>query len=192
MTSIHLAAGRFIAQSENVNPLVPKLAEIILVLIVFGALWYLIAKFVAPRFEESFAQRRDAIEGGIARAEAAQAEAQAALQQYQRQLAEARGEAAQIRENARAEAQRIVEELRAQAQEESARIIARGEEQLASQRGAVVRELRGEIGTLAVELSEKIVNQRLADEAQVRATVDTFLADLEQRDAADSSAGSTP
>jgi F-type H+-transporting ATPase subunit b len=192
MTSIHLAAGRVIAQSENVNPLVPKLPEIILVLIVFGALWYLIAKFVAPRFEESFAQRRDAIEGGIARAEAAQAEAQAALQQYQRQLAEARGEAAQIRENARAEAQRIVEELRAQAQEESARIIARGEEQLASQRGAVVRELRGEIGTLAVELSEKIVNQRLADEAQVRATVDTFLADLEQRDAADSGAGSTP
>jgi F-type H+-transporting ATPase subunit b len=192
MTSIHLAAGRFIAQSENVNPLVPKLSEIILVLIVFGALWYLIAKFVAPRFEESFAQRRDAIEGGIARAEAAQAEAQAALQQYRHQLAEARGEAAQIRENARAEAQRIVEELRAHAQEESARIIARGEEQLASQRGAVVRELRGEIGTLAVDLSEKIVNQRLADDAQVRATVDAFLADLEQRDAADSGAGSTP
>ncbi|MDT4946306.1 MAG: F-type H+-transporting ATPase subunit b [Pseudonocardiales bacterium] len=192
MTSIHLAAGRFVAQTENVNPLVPKLPEIILVLIVFGALWYLIAKFVAPRFEESFAQRRDAIEGGIARAEAAQAEAQAALQQYRRQLAEARGEAAQIRENARAEAQRIVEELRAQAQEESARIIARGEEQLASQRGAVVRELRGEIGTLAVELSEKIVNQRLADDAQVSATVDAFLADLEQRDAADSGAGSTP
>jgi F-type H+-transporting ATPase subunit b len=189
MTSIHLAAGRVIAASEDVNPLVPKAAEIILVLIVFGALWFLIAKFVSPRFEQSFAQRRDAIEGGIARAEAAQAEAQAALEQYRRQLADARGEAAQIRENARAEAQHIVEELRAQAQEESARIVARGEEQLASQRGAVVRELRGEIGALAVELSEKIVNQRLADDAQVSATVDAFLADLEQRDSADSTSG---
>lgn len=188
MTPIHLAAANLLASEEAPNPLVPKGAEIVLVLIVFGALWFLIQKFVAPNFEKAFAQRRDAIEGGIARAEAAQAEAQAALASYQAQLADARGEAAQIRENARAEAQRIVEELRAQAQEESARIVARGEEQLASQRSAIVRELRGEIGSLAVELSEKIVDQRLADDAQVRATVDAFLADLEQRDSAGSDA----
>lgn len=188
MTPIPHTAGLLLAADQSPNPLVPKFEEIILVVIVFGALWYLVAKFVAPRFEQSFAQRRESIEGGIARAEAAQAEAQAALNEYQRQLGEARGEAALIRENARAEAQRIVEEMRAHAQEESARIVARGEEQLASQRGAVVRELRGEIGSLAVELSEKIIEQRLADDAEVRATVDAFLADLERRDAAGSGA----
>ena len=48
-----------------------------------------------------------------------------------------------------------------------------------------MRELRQEIGTLAVELSEKIVDQRLADDAQVSATVDAFLADLERQDAAE-------
>jgi F0F1-type ATP synthase membrane subunit b/b' len=85
---------------------------------------------------------------------------------------------------ARAEAQRTVEELREKAEEESARIVARGEEQLANQRGAVVRELRAEIGTLAVELSEKIVDQRLADNAQVSATVDSFIAGLEAQDRA--------
>ena len=187
MTRIHAAVGQ-LAAAKDANPLVPDLAEIVLVVIVFGVLVYLIAKVVAPRFEQAYSQRRDAIEGGIARAEAAQAEAQAALTQYQSQLADARGEAAQIRENARAEAQRIVEELRAQAQEESARIVARGEEQLAGQRSSIVRELRGEIGSLAVELSERIVEQRLSDDAQVRATVDAFLADLEQRDGAGSDA----
>jgi F-type H+-transporting ATPase subunit b len=104
--------------------------------------------------------------------------------EYQRALNEARVEAAQIREGARAEAQQVVEELRTQAQEEQSRIVARGEEQLQQQRTQVVRELRGEIGSLAVELSQKIVGQRLSDDAQVRATVDSFLADLEQRDAA--------
>jgi F-type H+-transporting ATPase subunit b len=188
MTPIHAAVGLLAADTPP-NPLVPRWAEIALVVVVFGALVFLIAKLVTPRFEQAFAQRRDAIEGGIARAEAAQAEAQAALAQYQSQLAEARGEAAQIRENARAEAQRIVEELRANAQEESARIVARGEEQLASQRSSIVRELRGEIGSLAVELSERIVNQRLSDDAQVSATVDAFLADLEQRDSADARPG---
>jgi F-type H+-transporting ATPase subunit b len=105
-----------------------------------------------------------------------------AEKKYQDALNEARTEAAQIRENARAEAQRTVEELRAQALEEQQRIIARGDEQLASQRTAIVRELRSEIGTLAVELAEKIVDQRLSDEASVSATVDAFLAGLESQD----------
>jgi F-type H+-transporting ATPase subunit b len=173
----------------DVNPLVPTWAEIVLVVVIFAALVYVFTKFISPQFEKAFSERRDAIEGGIARAEAAQLEAARTLEQYQHQLADARGEAAQIRENARAEAQRIVEELRAQAQEESARIVARGEEQLANQRGQIVRELRGEIGTLAVELSEKIVGQRLSDDAQVRSTVDAFIAGLDAADTASSSAG---
>jgi F-type H+-transporting ATPase subunit b len=179
MTLIQLAAE----QPEEPNPLGFNVAEFVLVLIIFGILLFLISKFVVPAFERAFDARREAIEGGIARAEQAQAEAARLLEQYNAQLAEARTEAAQIREGARAEAQRIVEELRTQAQQESARIVARGEEQLAAQRGQVVRELRGEIGTLAVELSEKIVGQRLSDDAAIRGTVDAFLADIERQQA---------
>ncbi len=185
----HLAAGVHLAEKVNEpNPLMPTWAEFILICVIFLALWYLIAKFVAPRFEAAFEARRDAIEGGIERAEAAQYEAQRELELYHRQLAGARGEAAQIREAARAEAQRIVEQLRAEAVEQSARIVAHGEEQLQAQRARVVRELRAEIGTLAIELSEKIVGARLSDDAQVRATVDAFLSDLEERDRAGSRA----
>ncbi|HEY3714465.1 MAG TPA: F0F1 ATP synthase subunit B [Jatrophihabitantaceae bacterium] len=166
------------------NVLVPAMGELIIGSIAFALLVFVLMRFVWPRMEQIYRERRDAIEGGIARAEAAQAEAQRTLEQYQAQLAEARNEAAQIREGARAEAQRIVEELRAQAQEESARIVARGDEQLRTQRSQVVRELRGEIGSLAVELSERIIGQRLADDAQVSTTVDSFLAELEQQDQA--------
>jgi F-type H+-transporting ATPase subunit b len=172
------------------NPLLPNWSEVLLVAVVFLILWYLLAKFVTPRFEKTFAERRDAIEGGIQRAEQAQAEAQRVLVEYRHQLADARGEASQIREDARAEAQQIVDEMRAQAREEAARIVARGEELLSAQRATVIRELRSEIGTLAIELSEKIVNERLADDSRVRATVDAFLADLERRDSA--SAGAAP
>jgi len=177
-----------LAAEEEPNPLLPHVSEVILVGVVFVVLYLLVRKFVVPSFEKTFAARRDAIEGGIARAEQAQAEAAAALANYQAQLADARGEAGQIREQARAEAQRIVEDLRAQAQAESGRIVARGEEQLALQRAQVVRELRGEIGTLAVELAEKIVDQSLADDARVQATVNEFLADLESQDSARSGA----
>lgn len=174
-----------LAQADP-NPLGFVWSEFVLVLIIFGLLAFGVWKFVVPAFEKSFEARRDAIEGGIERAQQAQTEAARLLEHYNAQLAEARTEAAQIRENARAEAQRIIEELRAQAQAESARIVSRGEEQLAAQRSQVVRELRGEIGSLAVELSEKIVGQRLSDDAAIRGTVDAFLADIERQQASES------
>ena len=166
------------------NPLIPPWGDVIIGLIAFGILFLVYAKFVAPRFEQVFRARSEAIEGGIERAEAMQAEAQAALEQYRAQLAEARSEAAQIRDRARAEGQQILEELRAQAQEESARIVARGEEQLASARQQVVNELRGQIGTLAVQLAGQVVGESLADEARRRGTVDRFLSELDEMAAA--------
>jgi F-type H+-transporting ATPase subunit b len=168
-----------ILAAEAHNPLIPPVGEIIVGTITFAILFFVLVKFVVPRFEQVFVARREAIEGGIERAEAMQAEAKAALEQYRAQLAEARSEAAQIRDQARAEGQQILEELRVQAQEESARIVARGEEQLANQRQQVINELRGQIGALAVDLAGRVVGESLADEARRRGTVDRFLTELD-------------
>jgi F-type H+-transporting ATPase subunit b len=169
------------------NFLVPNatfIAELIAFVIILG----IIGRYILPRIQGPLGERQKMITQQVQDAEEAKTKLAEAQQAYQEALTEARAEAARIREGARAEAQRAVEDLRTQAQEESARIVARGEEQLVNQRGAIVRELRGEIGALAVELSEKIVSQRLSDDAQVQATVDAFLADLENRDAEGSSA----
>ena len=168
-----------ILAAEAHNPLIPPVGEIIIGTITFAILCLVLFKFVVPRFEQVFVARREAIEGGIERAEAMQAEANAALAQYRAQLAEARSEAAQIRDQARAEGQQIIEELRVQAQEEAARIVARGEEQLTNQRQQVINELRGQIGALAVDLAGRVVGESLADEARRRGTVDRFLAELD-------------
>ncbi len=165
--------------AESVNPLLPPVGEIIIGTITFAIAFFVLARFVWPRFEQVFRARREAIEGGIERAESMQAEAKAALEQYRAQLAEARTEAAQIRDQARAEGQQILEELRAQAQEESARIVARGEEQLVANRQQVVNELRGQIGALAVDLAGRVVGESLEDQARRSGTVDRFLDQLD-------------
>src|SRR5215203_3379627 len=165
---------------DGPNPVVPPIEEIIIGLIAFAILAWVLMKYVWPRMEATFEARRDAIDGGIKRAEEAQNEAKRLLTEYRQQLAEARTEAAQIRDNARAEGQRIIEEMRATAQEESARIVQRGEEQLTVQRQQVVRELRGEIGTLATDLAERVVGESLADDPARQRTVDRFLDDLDE------------
>ncbi|MGN6609889.1 MAG: F0F1 ATP synthase subunit B [Jatrophihabitans sp.] len=165
------------------NFLVPN-ATFIVEFIAFLIILAIIGKYVVPRLTKVLGERQAMIDQQVKDAQEAKHQLAQAQESYQNALTEARTEAAQIRENARAEAQRTIEELRTSAQEEAARIVARGDEQLAQQRSAVVRELRAEIGTLAVELAEKIVSQRLADDTSVSATVDAFLAGLEARDTA--------
>ena len=165
--------------AETPNPVLPIWQELVLGLISFGVLYYVLAKFVFPRMEQTFKARVEAIEGGIKRAEERQAEANALFDQYKQQLAEARNEAAVIRDRAHADASRIREEMQVQAREERQRIIDTGQEQLNQQRATLVRELRAEMGELAVDLASRIVGEALADEARRQGTVERFLNDLE-------------
>jgi F-type H+-transporting ATPase subunit b len=178
--SVAVLSAVVAAEEGEFNPLLPHTAEIIVGAVAFGLLFLLLSKTVFPMFEKAYAARTEAIEGGIAKAEAAQAEAAAALKQYNDQLAEARTEAARIRDEAREQGKQIVDSLTAEAREAAERITARGEEQLAAERQQVVTQLRGEIGRLAVELAERVVGESLADEERQRRVVDRFLADLEQ------------
>jgi F-type H+-transporting ATPase subunit b len=174
------AAGNFLVPNATF------IAEFIAFLIILA----IIAKYILPPLQKALAERQEIVRQQMADADLAREKLAEAEASYKNALTEARIEAAQIRENARAEAQRTIEELRAAAQEEAARIVARGEEQLVRQRTAIVRELRAEIGTLAVELSEKIVDQRLASDEQVRVTIDAFIAGLAAKD--DTAASSAP
>ena len=164
---------------ETTNPLLPALGEIVLSIVFLLILWFLMARFVVPRFEATYAERTAAIQGGIEKAERAQAEAQAALERYNTQLAEARSEAARIREDAKTQGSQILAELREQASSEAARIRTQGEAQLDAERAQVVAQLRGEIGGLATTLAGRIVGESLDDDERTRRTVDRFIADLE-------------
>jgi F-type H+-transporting ATPase subunit b len=170
---------RYLAQEEVHNPILPLLEEVVVGAVAFALLAYVLMKFVFPRMEQTFQARVEAIEGGIKRAEEAQAEASRLLEQYRQQLADARAEAARIRDEARADAAASRDEILARAAEDRDRIIAAGKEQLVQERESLVRQLRGEMGALAIELAGRIVGESLADEARRRGTVDRFLADLE-------------
>jgi F-type H+-transporting ATPase subunit b len=165
--------------AEELNPLAPHPVEIIVGLISFFLLYWLLRKYAFPQFEQVYAERKDKIEGGLKRAEEVQQHADELKRQYEEQLAGLRAEAARIRDDARAEGQQIKAELRAQAEEEATRIRQRAEEQIVAQRDQVVRQLRGEIGGLSVQLAERIIGASLADDARRSATIDAFLAEVD-------------
>ena len=162
------------------SPVVPHTSEIIVGVIAFGILLFLVSKKVVPRFESIYSERTAAIEGGIAKAERAQEEAARALSQYKAQLADARGEAQMIREEARVQGVNIIEEMRTRAQEEAARITATAQATIEAERQQAINKLRAEVGTLATELASKIVGEALEDQVRQSRIIDRFLSDLEK------------
>ena len=161
------------------NPLLPETYDIVWSAVCMVIIGFLFWKYVLPRFQAVLAERTEKIEGGIERAEQAQSDARAALERYNAQLAEARGEAARIRDDARAQGHQIIEEMRTKAQQESERIVAAGHSQLMAQRQQIVAELRTDLGRTSVDLAERLVGESLADDGRRSATVDRFLDELD-------------
>ena len=171
------------AATEGANPLMPSWWEILVVAVGFAILLWIVVKFVVPAFEKTFAERAEAIEGGIAKAEKAQAEASAALEEYRQQLTDARAEANRIREEARAEGAQILADLKEKAAAESARITEQAHVQIEAERQQAVASLRSEVGTLATTLAGRIVGESLDDDARSARVVDRFLTELESQNA---------
>jgi F-type H+-transporting ATPase subunit b len=162
------------------NPLIPGIPDIIWSAVCFIVLLLFFWFKVLPAVQRTLDARAEAIEGGIKKAEIAQAEAAAALEKYNEQLAEARAEAARIRDHARQDGIKILNELKEQASAEAARITANASVQIEAERQAALVSLRAEVGSLAIDLAAGVIGQTLTDDEKAASLVDQFLADLEE------------
>jgi F-type H+-transporting ATPase subunit b len=158
------------------NPLIPEIYDIVWSIIPFVIILFLFWKIVLPAMRKTLDARAELIEGGIKKA---QAEADAALEEYKKQLAEARAEAARIREQARIDGTAIITELKEQATVEAARVTASAKAQIEAERQSAIISLRSEVGTLAIDLASGVIGESLSDDKRASAVVDRFLAELE-------------
>jgi F-type H+-transporting ATPase subunit b len=161
------------------NPLIPAWYDIIWSAVCFVVILVVVWKVALPKLYDLLDKRSAAIEGNIAKADEAQKQAAAALEEYTRQLAEARTEAGEIREAAREDGKKIVAEAKDAASSEAARITATAHTQIEAERQTALVSLRNEVGSLALDLAGGVVGETLSDDARATAVVDRFLADLE-------------
>jgi F-type H+-transporting ATPase subunit b len=173
-----------LAASSAENPLIPTGAELIIGTIVFVLVFGTLTYMLLPRIQRTLTERTELIEGGLARSEEAQEEAKQLLDQYRQQLADARHEAARLREEAREQGAQIIAEMREQAQAEARRVTEAAQAQIEAERQQALTSLRAEVGTLATELASRIVGESLTDEARQSRMVDRFLAELDQQQVA--------
>jgi F-type H+-transporting ATPase subunit b len=170
-----------LAAEEKQNPLIPPGPELLVGAIAFAIVFFFFWKKLLPNINKVLEERREAIEGGIEKAEAAQTEAQSVLEQYKAQLAEARHEAARLRQEAQEQGATLIAEMRAEGQRQREEIVAAGHTQLEADRKAAAQALRQDVGQLATDLAGKLVGESLEDHARQSRTIDRFLDELEEK-----------
>jgi F-type H+-transporting ATPase subunit b len=161
------------------TPIWPAASELVLGLVCFVVVFGVLGKLLLPRITKVLEEREDAIEGGINRADEAQAEAQRVLEQYRAQLDDARHEAARLRAEATEQGAAIIAEMRERAAAEARRITEAAQAQIGAERQAALQSLRAEVGSLSIDLASRIVGESLEDPARQGRMVERFLSELE-------------
>jgi F-type H+-transporting ATPase subunit b len=176
---VHLAylLAQEAAQEESRNPILPAWNELIWGTIAFLILLFVMYRTVFPSVNKALKDRRDNIEGKLEQAERERSEAEELLEQYRRRLRDAEDETRRILDEARANAERVRRELLAKAEADAGRELDRARQAIRGERDQAIRQLRNEVGTLAVELATRVVGDSLDRDRQLR-LVDQYIEEL--------------
>jgi F-type H+-transporting ATPase subunit b len=156
------------AEENDPKDLYPHLNELIVGALAFFILYFFMWKWVLPRLNTALEERRQKIQGEMERAEATRKDAEKLQEEYRKQLAGARDEANKIIDEARTTAEQLRRNLQATAEEEAQATVARAQEEIRAERDRAFQELRAQIGSIAVELAERVVGQSLDEKAHQR------------------------
>jgi F-type H+-transporting ATPase subunit b len=165
------------AAEHEPNPILPAWNELIWGTIAFLILLFVMYRTVFPSVNQAFKDRRANIEGKLEQAERDRAGAERLLEQYRARLRDAEDETRRILEEARANAERVRRDLLAKAEADAGRELDRARQAIRSERDQAIRQLRNEVGTLAVELATRVVGDSLDRDRQLR-LVDQYIDEL--------------
>ncbi|OBF10479.1 F0F1 ATP synthase subunit B/delta [Mycobacterium sp. ACS4331] len=149
-------------------------------LIGFAVIAFIIVKWVVPPVRNLMQKQQDAVRTALAESASAAQKLADADAMHAKALADANAEAARVTEEAKQDSARIAAQLEEQAGVDAERIKAQGAQQIQLMHQQVVRQLRGDLGAEAVQKADELVRAHLADSAAQAATVDRFLAELDE------------
>ncbi len=173
-----LMTGLILAAQETKNPILPEANEIIWGAIAFTVLFIALKKKAYPQVKKGMDARADRIRNTLDEADKTKDEAQSILDQYRRQLSDAKSESSRIIEEARQAADKIRQDLRKQAEDEVAEIKQRAQDDIAAQASRTMADLQARVSLMVIQLAEKVVQKNL-DEDTNKELVDRFIREME-------------
>ncbi|HSE96526.1 MAG TPA: F0F1 ATP synthase subunit B [Methylomirabilota bacterium] len=162
------------AGGEGGGGLIDVNASLIIQLVNFLILLAVLYRFLYRPLMGALENRTATIKQQLAEAQAAREEAQAQLAEFEARLAASRAEAEAARDRALREAAEVKERLAAEARREAERLVQTARSEIAQDVRRAKADLRAEVGGLAVQIAERLIQKSLRDEDHQRIVRDAL------------------
>ena len=160
------------------TPLIPEYGQMFWTTLVFILVWLVLGKLAFKPITEALKTREDEIQDAIDSAVTTKAEMAKLQAENQVILAQAQEEKSSILKDARDAKNQILDEAKSQAKAEAAKIVASAKVELENQKNAAMAEVKKEVGSMALEIAEKVIQKELSGNAEHKSLVDKLVADI--------------
>lgn len=158
--------------------LTPDIGLLFWMLLAFSVVLIILKKFAWKPIMNALKEREKSIEGALKSAEKAKLEMAKLQADNEKILAEARLERDKLIKEARQMKEKIVEDAKAQAQSEGQKMIEAARQSINSEKKAAIKEIKDQVATLSVQIAEKLIKDKLADNANQSDYIDKLLKDI--------------
>ena len=164
----------FAAEEGGIGAILPDMNEFIPMVIAFLIIAVVLGKFGWPILEGIMVRRETAIKESLEKSEAARIESEKLLEEYKKQLAEAKAQANPIVADAKKAGESVKAEIESKAQVEAANMIEKAKVAIEAEKKQAVSELQGSVADLTVSVAARIVGEDLSDDEH-RAIIERYV-----------------
>jgi F-type H+-transporting ATPase subunit b len=149
----------------------PGLGLLVWTLFAFGIVFFILKKFAWAPILETLNEREKGIADAIASADKIKAEMAALKNENEALMVQAREERAVMIKEAKETSAKMLSEAKEKARLEYDRIVTDAQSAIIQQKNAALIEVKNQVGTLVVEVAEKVLRRELANKADQEAYI---------------------
>ena len=157
------------------NLVTPDFGLLFWMVVIFGLVFFLLAKFGFPIITDMVDERSAKIAKSLKDADEIEARMAAWKVEQAQMLEQTRREQSAILKEATETKARIVADAKAQAKAEADKLLSEAKLQIAAEKESALRDVRKEIALLSVQVAEKVLRQELSDEGSQSAFIDKLV-----------------
>ncbi len=147
-------------------------------LVIFLALFGLLAKLAWKPILTSLKEREDSIQTALDAAERAKQEMAALQAGNEKLLKEAREERDRILRDAREAATRLQDQIQTEAKKNADKLISDARAIINTEKQAALRDVKAQVALFSLQVAERLMKKNLADDKSQKELIDGYIKDL--------------
>ncbi len=160
------------------SPVLPDFGIFFWTTLIFLIVLFTVGRFAFKPIQEALKKRENEIQSSLDEARKAREEIAMLQAQNEEILKQAQEERAQIMREAKEVKDSIISEAREQAKKEAKQIVQTAKQEIEHQRLEALVSAKNEIGTMAIDIAEKVLNEKLKSDKEQSALVEKMVAEI--------------